>query len=246
MYQIFIGIDQTGATNSKGIPRPLQVCLIQKNKNDLKIFESLQIDKLNQDNLIHLIQSKVPNFKKQKVLVCVDSVLGLPNELKVSFNSVIQDVRNFSYKNKKYGALTAFHFFNQYLSKNHIPNRQVEELVKANSVFKLKPFQKNIGCGTYRILKDLSEEKKWFSVWPFEPTSMQFTLAEGYPSFFWKKYFKQSKRNHDYLKVHFPQLKFKNLDQADSFVLAYGASYEKLIPIKNSKYEGWILGVPHE
>ncbi len=247
--KIFVGIDQTGAVNQNGEPKPLNVSLIDLRKDP--IYQTgLKIAKLNSENIQLLLKNNIPDIKKQKVLICVDTVFGLPKILKVKPKKIMHFAEKFSFKNKIYGAETANQFFNQFLISTDIPQRKVETLVKANSVFNLKPYQKNISCGSYRIIKDLSQDPNWFSLWPFDKLDKQFIIAEGYPSYFWRSELNCKSRDLLFLSKKFNKLKFSNLDQADSFVLAYGASksLKYLLTIKSSartRFEGWILGVPY-
>ncbi len=249
---IFIGIDQTGAVQKNGLPKPLNVCIIDQRKK-LIVKNGLYISSLTQVNIKNLLITELKNYNNEPVLICVDTVFGLPVELNIKVQKILKTSENYSFKEKKYGALTAHHFFNSFLKVTKtkvLPQRRVDQIVNSNSVFNLAPYQKNIGCGSYRIIKDLASEKKWFNLWPFESKNCQFYIAEGYPTFFWKNLLNLKSRNLEELKNFFPKLTFKNLDQADSFLLAFGASKcEKYLfktPTKAAKKEGWILGVPFE
>lgn len=247
-FEIFVGIDQTGAVDSKGLPKPLSVSVIDHTQIRKKFFTGLKLKKLDHANLTELIQSCVPHFKNQSVLVCVDAVLGLPIESKTTIHQILKASRDYSLNKRPYGALTAHTFFNQFLKNETLPHRVIELQVKANSVFKLKPFQRNIGCGSYRILKELAESPGWFGIWPFEKAQTQFIIAEGYPTYLWKSLFGSKKRDLAILAAQFKSLHFRTLDEADSFILALGAlKFESQISLKVTqiaKKEGWMLGVP--
>lgn len=196
----------------------------------------------------HLLQKNIPAVKNEKVLICVDTVFGLPKPLKVLPVNLFKFAKNYTFLGKPFGAITAYEFFSHFLKSSKIQHRKVELLVKANSVLNLQPYQKNIGCGSFRIIKNLATGTKWFSLWPFDKLDKQFIIAEGYPSYFWRTQIKSSHRNLDVLKKKFTKLKFKNMDQADSFVLAFGASRSTRNLLDSKiicKYEGWILGVPY-
>lgn len=247
-FSIFIGIDQTGAVNPQGQPRPLSVSLIDS-RNKATRFTNLKILNLGKLDIQALIKNCVPEFEKEKVLICVDTVFGLPASTKTPIEKIFYEIKDFCFNDKAYGALTAHAFFNQFRKTDQTPHRKIEQLVGANSVFNLKPFQKNIGCGSYRIIKNLAEDRSWYSLWPFDKPQKQFVIAEGYPSYFWKTYLKSHRRNLSILQNQFADLNVKNLDQADSFVLAYGAmqSVEQIYNFKTdsqTQFEGWILGVP--
>ncbi len=245
--KIFIGIDQTGAVNHKGKPKPLNVSVIDLRKKP-QYFTGLQIAGLNLETIQQLLAKNIFPIEKEKILICVDSVFGLPEVLKIKPKKVFQTAKKFSFKDKHYGAETAFEFFRQFLTTEQIPERTVEKLVKANSVFNLKPYQKNIGCGSFRVIKDLAQDSDWFSLWPFDKMEKQYIIAEGYPSYFWRSKLNCKTRDLLFLSKKFKKLQFSNLDQADSFVLAYGASQslQNLLNIKlnnKTRLEGWILGV---
>lgn len=247
--KIFIGIDQTGAVNHKGEPKHLNVSLIDLRKKPIYLT-GLKLTELSFTNVRRLIDENIPQINDDKVLICVDTVFGLPQALKAKPREIMQQAKKFSHNKKNYGADTAYNFFNQFLISKDKPERTVENLVKANSVFNLKPYQKNIGCGSFRIIKNLAQDPTWFSLWPFEKLDKQFVIAEGYPSYFWRTEFKCARRDLNYLSRKFKKLNFANLDQADSFVLAYGAS-KSLVQLstfklnKKIQHEGWILGVPY-
>ena len=129
--KIFIGVDQTGAVNQKGEPRPLNISLIDIRKNPI-YKTGLKINKLNSKNIHELLKNNIPEIKKQKILICVDTVFGLPQILKVKPKKIFTLAEKFSFKNKSYGAETAYNFFKQFLISEDIPQRKVETLVKAN------------------------------------------------------------------------------------------------------------------
>lgn len=250
-FEIFLGIDQTGAVTPQGVPRPLPISIIDGRTAKPRVYVQKSIPSLSHASLREVLLSCLPDFQNERVLVCVDSVLGLPQSLRVRPRTLLQKSKDFHFNNKTHGALVAHQFFQQFLRSDSLPERLVERKVGANSVFKLTPYQKNIGCGTYRILRDLAQDTSWFSIWPYDTRTTQFTVAEGYPSYFWKHFLGAPSRNLSFLAKKFRNLKFENIDQADSFVLAWGAmkcapmmSQTKLDTRKS--YEGWILGVPDE
>ena len=252
-FDFIFGIDQTGATTSKGIPKPLHCSLIDNRKpaHPKNNFE-LKIKSLTKNEVYNLIKNQteldLKTIHKLKILIVVDAVLGLPQSCKKTIDQVLFKVENYKYENKAYGAKTAYQFFNSFRCGKEKPERSVEILTKANSIFNLHPFQKNIGCGTYRILKDLSEDTTWHCIWPHESITekTKVVIAEGYPSYYWKSWLKNTQRQNKW-KNH----KFSNQDSADSFILAYAGlmltqkndffSFKLPVKIKN---EGWILGVP--
>jgi hypothetical protein len=254
MFKLILGIDQTGATDHKGKPKKLHCTLIDAHKfnrsKKLDIYSNLTLESLNLHSVTELISNQVGSFKNQSVLICIDTAFGLPADLDVNFKEIFAYSKSYRNEQKDFGALTAHHFFNSFRKNSHIQKRRIEVLTKANSVFNLKPFQRNIGCGSYRSIKELAQDMTWFNLWPFQKLTKQFVFAEGYPSHIWKNLFNIKKRDLTELKKLFPELNFKGLDQADSFALALGALkyqnqlFEKAPMI--AKKEGWILGVPYE
>ncbi|MFN8845294.1 MAG: hypothetical protein ACK5V3_04790 [Bdellovibrionales bacterium] len=244
----FIGIDQTGAVDSKGNPKKLSAALIVCQGRSQKYHINLHLASLKIENIKQLIEGLGYPFKLKNVSICVDSALGLPETYGFKIRDLIQQAQNYTFENKPYGAMTAHSFFNSFRGEKPIYFRKVEALVGANSVFKLKPFQKNIGCGTYRILKDLSYDSGWYTLWPFEQKKSQKALiCEGYPSYYWKNHFKLANRNLNEINQLWSGLKFINQDFADSFVLAWIMMKKKNeLGKKMNSNEGWILGVPHE
>jgi hypothetical protein len=134
-------------------------------------------------------------------------------------------------------------------------------MTNANSIFKLKPFQRNIGCGTFRIWKDLAIDQSWYSLWPLEDyTKSTSTIAEGYPSFVWKNFIQGKRGDKDSLiecskkyqcRIIFPDLSkdFNTKDDMDSFALALFAAvntnlvYKTNFPNEVINKEGWIFGL---
>ncbi|MBC7456696.1 MAG: hypothetical protein H7235_00340 [Bdellovibrionaceae bacterium] len=254
MFKLILGIDQTGATDKKGKPKKLHCTLIDARKvhqsKKMNVYPNLYLEKLNFESINQLITNHVKDFKNQPVLICIDTAFGLPLQLNVSYKKIFETSKNYQFEGKSYGALTAFHFFNSFKNTSTSQKRKVEIITNANSVFNLKPFQRNIGCGSYRSIKDLAENMNWFNLWPFQTIKKQFVIAEGYPSHIWKNLLNIKTRDLNLLKKAFPDLSFKTTDHADSFVLAFGAlKYQnqifKKIP-STAKKEGWILGVPFE
>lgn len=250
-FNYIIGIDQTGATRANGYPKPLTACLIDLRHTEPIIKTGLSLKNLDQVSINSICQ------KKAGVFIVVDCAIDLPAKLQAPPRQILRDINNYSFNKKDYGAVTAYNFFRSYLKNPSLlknpPRRQSEILSRAHSVFSLHPYQRNIGCGSYRILKNLAQNPDWFSLWPFESPapSKKSIVAEGYPSYFWKKFFK-SKRDLNLIRSKFTKLRFTSLDEADSFVLAWGAyltfleepNYLKKIKLDSiTKFEGHILGV---
>ncbi len=254
-----IGIDQTGAVLSNGKPKPLFACVIQKNKRKPKLFANLRLSHLN-ESAIKQTMSELE--LTGPTLVLVDSVLGLPFELDADFEKIIQAVKDFHVSGRLYGADTAVSFFRTFVSPQQIensdyPSRVAEELAGANSVFRLMPYQRNIGCGSYRVLKDLAQDLTWFSVWPFEKNPQKnFVIAEGYPSLYWREILgssrRQSEKLNSFLEKNFQFACLpKTSDDSDAAILAVAGLHYLQTGFFNSlrlppehMREGWIVGLP--
>jgi hypothetical protein len=211
----------------------------------------------------------------------VDSVLGLPSELKRGLERKGRSFRDYllqAGKNTSYGRSAAEHFFQSILEEASlspagsasVPVREIEKKLGANSVFRTRPFQKNIQTGSFRIWSDLGKDPDWFWVMPHEikewevgsvPTHARAAICEGYPSFSWFKLFgaksREPQKLPDLISERFPEVFFSKVqkeeirqdaDLADAVVLAlagYDAFYlnRYRYPAKRDlSWEGWILG----
>lgn len=237
---IFLGIDQTGAVNSKGRPRPLPTCVLKNNQLEftyLKSFSSAEV--LD-------ITSTV-----RDLIISIDCVLGLPKILKMPLRRAILKTATVD----GYGRKPAMQFFRE-LGKKQIYRRDCELRLNANSVFLEHPFQKNIQTGTFRFWKDMSQDPNWFYI-PWvekKKNSSQTPVYEGYPSFIWKHLLKSPQRRPEDLKDLFkkydPKIKVsktflsdirKDPNLADAAVLAIAA--RDLTSVKpKPNIEGHILG----
>jgi len=246
-FELFIGIDQTGAVAANGQPKSLPVCAIYRRKTIInKTLPRLSLQEIQK----FVLENFNLDIQSVKTLICIDSVMTLPAPLKLTHRQILQKIKKYSFEKKSYGAICAFHFFNSLNDKPQIQSRYIEKKLGANSVFKLKPFQKNIGCGSYRILKELSLDPDWYQLWPVEKNKKQITICEGYPSYYWKSMYHLPQRN--LLKIQkMTDLQFKNQDFADSFVLAkaaqkFGPQMQSMRLPQISKIEGWVLGAEYD
>jgi hypothetical protein len=269
---IALGIDQTGAIDSKGRPKKLAVSFYCSRR---KIVVLEKLDSLTLTSLKKIIEKNDISFLKRKVFIAVDSVLGLPKSCEISLNQhqLFALAKSFTYEGRSYGAKTAFQFFSRFISSEggQISRRKCEVLANANSVFSLTPYQKNIGCGTFRVWKDLALEPDWFRLASetesVVPQSERAVIFEGYPSLSWKKVIGTSSRDLAKLqeicssqklsRKHFPYVELaqkipipQNLDEADAMVLLFHLCqivkdkplFEKEIQKHRTK-ESWILGL---
>jgi hypothetical protein len=263
-YSSFIGIDQTGAVLPSGSAKPLPVASICKESSRLVAKVNRSIRGLYPDALADLL----PEHELKQSCILVDSVLGIPavDTTRVSLRTLFRQAAQYSLDGKRYGAAVAYQFFHEQVLaaswKQHqpYPTRLAEQRADANSIFLLKPFQRNIGCGTFRIWKDLDVDQSWYRLWPFEtPQRNKAIIGEGYPSLLWN-YWIRAKRGDQKALLSFARAKqvridddgqrgFLSVDHMDSFVLAlYGACMPKAmktagVPADARTKEGWIVGL---
>lgn len=259
---IYIGIDQTGALQSNGSVKALPCSIIRKTRSGLDATVNISLKNLDLESVSEFI-----NYKDlHRTLIIVDSVLGIPyrHTTNKPLRTLFKEASKFKFDNKSFGAQTAHKFFNTIVRNQKfqgIPTRQAETIANANSIFRLKPFQRNIGCGTFRIWKNLSADQNWYSLWPAEKyVQNTCTIAEGYPSLLWKTFIRSKRGEHstliDFAKKNNCKIKFSNTfrnfkstDDMDSFVLAlFAALNTHLIYKINSlpsviSKEGWIFGL---
>lgn len=159
-----VGIDQTGAVDSKGKPKRLSVAILKLQKNGFVAQTNLTLNRLQLAEIKDLIKNYFPSFQNERVLICIDSVLGLPTLCKTPIRKLLTKARTFDHNGKAFGAQTAYQFYQSFVANPAYPQRVAESKVNANSVFLLRPYQRNIGCGSFRTLKDLSIDSSWFSI----------------------------------------------------------------------------------
>ncbi len=212
------GIDQTGAMMSKSKAKPLKALeLIVNNENqpqDLLFFEI--------PNLTDWIRSLNPSDHNH---IFIDCVLGLPMDLaEISLDYSIRDwikaAENYNYNGNRFGRNVSEPFFDGIkkfygLNENNFPKRNVEILLKSNSVFTTRPFQKNIQTGTFRIWKELAPVLEHIVLWPTDfylNKKINVIFYEVYPSHFYQKLFDLKFRTSDPLIKWASELKMANPD----------------------------------
>lgn len=239
----FLGIDQTGAVDLKGRPKPLPAAVIRCQTVEFFYLQSL--------SRLH-IEEKLGNFNSQ-IMICADCVLGLPESVGTSWRQALKGLKDFT----TYGRAPAQKYFFE-LGKGEIHKRKIEIACKANSVFQEKPFQKNIQTGTYRLWKEISlnENDFWIPSLEEKKSDLQIPLFEGYPSYSWKlilqaatrspkdltSLLKKSKIQIKWTKAHQAQAE-KDPNLADAFLLALTMQkFEGVAFDRKPTNEGHILG----
>lgn len=211
---------------------------------------------------LHLneLESRFPANINFKTAVLVDCVLGLPKSFP-HWQSVLAELQNVT---GPYGRVPAEEFFAALLRGiEPLPTRLCEDWARANSVFRSRPYQKNIQTGTYRIWRDLASDPRrteW-SIWPFNEAIQPFTLFEGYPSLMWRQLAKLPARQPQRLPSWLDQVGIAhtrsdalrvsgNPDLADAVMLAASGwilhrQQRLLQPFPGFQHtqEGWIAGL---
>lgn len=285
-FDVYVGVDQTGAVYGAGpkkcFPKPLPTSILYKNT----LYSGLFLSAFNEVEVKALVAATIP-MRNSKIFVAVDAVLGLPEECRVTFGELLEKTLQFQAVRKRrkestYGREAAFNFFLQFLKPNlrkhvagngrpilpfRLPERRCERLANANSVFNRVPAQRNIGCGSYRILCDLAaglnENDHRLRVWPHQPnldgSRTKMVIAEAYPSLMWKILgISRTRTEGDFYSFCKSELtivsrKKVSADHIDAAVSAIGARYL----IEEKKYfqaaashefglEGWILGLDYK
>ncbi len=286
-FDYFVGLDQTGAINSRGQPLPLPMAILHRDSKAWKLHVS---DRANRALTLKTLEPEclrerlsLPGRDLSKLALVIDSVFGLPEaawpqKFNPSLNlyGLMKQASAFEFEGQAFGRKTAAAFFRGFLTEDLLkdskwPQRRCEILARANSVFALHPFQRNIVCRTFRIWKDLgSSSEKWFQIQSFDEPEVHTQngpwIFEGYPSLFWRDILKSPSRKTELLvkflkskntkisvKPSDLNLLLKKPDLADAAILALGAfelQKNKKLWIKPQKpwvqKEGWILGLPEE
>ncbi|WP_168196485.1 hypothetical protein [Bdellovibrio sp. NC01] len=268
-FDVFLGIDQTGAVTKSGLPQPLPTAIVYKDGGAMWILESdLYLPNLTRRSTESLIKDIDPRLEIEKSAIILDSALGLAKDIfpkNKNIFDLMQRAHHFSYHGKRFGEKTAHAFFAQFIEKNpaHIPQRQCEIIAHEKSVFQSHAFQKNLSTGTFRAWSELgSASEKWFSLWPMDEAPAKGPwLFEAYPDLLWKKLVKSPTKDPVALKAFLSAQKLVKLhpsvskslasiDFCDAVILAYaGLVFQKRRQlfknpkIASPKKEGWILGL---
>ena len=260
------GVDQTGAKLDKvGLKAsPLFIC-------ELTSGHRLEFHRMS---LEEWIQTLVHNENSTRHLAAIDCVLGLPQRTRGDYFSW-DEILSFFKQAKFYGRDPAENLFNEILqiyqtdtprgeagpSLPPYPQRAVEKICSANSVFQTRPYQKNIQTGTYRILKEFNAvDRSLYSVFPFDsPLVKPITVLEGYPSLSWSQLLNQRSRKQSEFANWLKSKKILHSESAiqdpnfcDAAVMAChlkelhelnpGLVFPDPTYLPNGGQEGWILG----
>ncbi len=248
--KFYLGIDQTGAIRTDGSPKALPACLLEAESKSIWTGDDkpLYLESFSLQAIQELFANLFLPLENLNVLV--DCVFGIASEIQYDF----LDALNEASLHPAYGKRAAQSFFARYHSSaTSYPRREVEVLCNANSLFQIYPAQKNIQTGSYRIWKQLAQQREHFAILPFEEPGDRIAVYECYPSYYWKSLLGEGTRRPDHLSRHIQDFQiqpqtwdFSNYpDHADALLNAL-AGYQYLY-LENwqmpSHAEGWILGV---
>ena len=291
-----MGVDQTGAVARGGAAwRPLPTAIAVEGDSGLvhlfasertaASFRPLSLASFSRTEVLgSLARVAVEPSRNARIRVLVDCVLGLPSVM-TSQNrkplplraALLQAVEYFASLEREgmpsRGRGPAEEFFARILresGQSGIPTRLCERLAGANSVFKSRPYQKNVQTGTYRIWVELGQEllaNRSFifphheADRPLDLGQPKLLIEESWPSLLWKTLLgakaREPARLDELLRELSERIQKKLVcshrdleicathpDQADALVLALGGlllpQWDGEIPIAQ---EGWITGL---
>jgi hypothetical protein len=294
-FSIFIGIDQTGAvargsSATKPIAQSMPVAILAQfdgvwrlKLTSSKSAKPLLVHSFSKAEIVRCLAEadlKIGFASSSKTALIVDCVFGLAEEAWPRNESSLSALfTRAAAAPGGIGLQAAADFFALILkdsghdqSKVPYPARRCEIMARANSVFRTRPYQKNIQCGTYRIWRDLgSAPEAWMQVRHFTPShavSREMPwVFEGYPSLIWRDYLQlrsrhlpslasEIRRVASHIKIAKPDMQrmLSSPDAADAAVLAIGGKwlqntgslFSAGAPSKSKwlKREGWITGLP--
>jgi hypothetical protein len=206
VFDCIVGVDQTGAVTSSGKPRALATTVLIRKGDDWVLHAThasgkpMSLPCFNSQYLEILLES-FRHSLDANVGLMVDCVLGLPWTSWKSAGERPGDLRSLirhCAQADAYGRKAGEAFFSKWNSEPDFPRRQCERISGSNSVFQIRPHQKNIQTGTYRIWRDLAlaGDEDYFSFWPFDtPRRGRPWIFEGYPTFYWRSLFGRRSRS---------------------------------------------------
>ncbi|MEW5851706.1 MAG: hypothetical protein AB2A00_23150 [Myxococcota bacterium] len=193
-----MGVDQTGAVMRGGAAaRPLKAAVALEEGRGAWRLHVDALEGLTSVALNALLErAKAPGGG---VALLVDCVLGLPRGVWSGTGAdalwaVMRRCADDDGGRPRYGMARAERFFASLLpehARGTLPRRECELVARCTSVFQTRPFQKNIQTGTYRIWRDLTEDRaRWVNIWPFDDETTAIPRApwvfESFPSLLWR------------------------------------------------------------
>jgi len=189
-FKAVLGVDQTGAKGRLGLAKPLPSSLLLYNGKSFRLSSPLFLPALNKKSVEGLLELQGFKCEWSEVLVVADCVLGLPHKIvgdQLPFVKLKQMMEK-AFASGGLGLKDGEKFFAEIcepfdLVENDLL-RQQEKRLNCLSVFKNKPYQRNVQTGTYRIWSDLGCAKEYlnFNIWPYQKEGSRAFLCEGYPA----------------------------------------------------------------
>ncbi len=260
MFHRFLGVDQTGAALAGGRrARPLPAVLLEvPSSGEPGWVKQVELPDLTRESVLSLLSSRSDREGSQGAVI-LDGVLGLPEKFRAREESgsgflwqqFFRAAQMQGEDGRRYGRALGEKFFAEIWSgpTDQMPTRTCERWARANSVFQLHPFQKNIQTGTFRLWRELGQAgKPWIHIWPQDCDQVgEFGpwLFEGYPSLLWRELLGLPTRDLSRLPAQvgrvlaerhlslrmapdLTQALARSPDLADAFVLALGGALLQL------------------
>lgn len=218
-FNMFIGIDQTGASMLGGrAARPLPIAVLERKQKKLRLHlrspkseRRLEIAGFSKDEFTRALEELKLDcnaLAKPTTAILADCVFGLSEKVWPGppGAETLRSLFARAALSKDYGLKPAARFFDEILAEQKIekslyPVRRCEMIANANSVFRTHPFQKNIQCGTYRIWRDLGiHGSAWLHLRYFEKAAEAQITAE--------KENEQAARSRQLNRIHSPTRPF--------------------------------------
>jgi len=189
-FRAVLGVDQTGAKGKLGFAKPLPASLILDVGGSPRLCSPLFLSSLNKKSIEMLLAEQDFACEWHEVLIVADCVLGLPKKVIGNHNPLkkILNLMDKAFSSGGLGLRDGELFFSKICHPLKLDDgdllRIQEKTLNCLSVFKSKPFQRNVQTGTYRIWSDLGNGKEYlnFNIWPYQQKEKRAYLCEGYPA----------------------------------------------------------------
>jgi len=293
-----LGVDQTGAVARGGLTwkkLPAARAYLDQRGIQVQVLNPhsgapFELDSFSTAGLMKVIQTEGPS-RIEQTRVLVDCVLGLPasittqiplppplsptaEPLRWALKAAAQHHRDCLRKGvPARGRPAAEAFFLELFRQSgleEIPERACEKKAGANSVFRARPYQKNVQTGTYRIwvelgLELLSEQGALDLQFPHHEDSVgisrKISVEESWPSLLWREFLgfpsrqpkalsgalqKVAKNTGVFIHCAEADLQWcaEHPDHADALVLALAGFFlPSATPDLIPSGEGWITGL---
>jgi len=117
-FTVFVGIDQTGATNKSGKSKPLPAAIVTPVGRQLLLSVS-SLKGLTKDSIDKFIDKENLELTRSgELAIIVDCVLGLPEEVFPKGDSLFDlfhQANSYKFEGRSQGREVAYEFFKQFL-----------------------------------------------------------------------------------------------------------------------------------